>query len=354
MIAGAAALAFVDAGYLYPTDLGTIAAAGEKILSSDWATAFADPVVQVGPIQAALWGGLRMGSQALGIPPELTFALGTHLGVLLAALYVFRIVSEGSKGTELRELILGLLLLAWGLTSHAYYSGHPEEIWVGLLWVLAANEARRGSSWRGGVAIAICAGVKQWGLLGLPLLLIARERKKIVPNVALALGGAAFFYLPFLLSGHYATLDFVWGIESYSLIHLLGFSGEFTWWMRLAQGALTLAGGTLLALIGSNPRGTEWLLPLQLIAVRLILDPLSFAYYWLAIEVIVVIGVAATWARASLVQRLVGLVGAFLLVVSSYSPRGWAIVSSSLVVIVISVCFSNATRTRVPLTEPLS
>lgn len=354
LIGGAAALAFLDASYLYPTDLGTIAAAGEKILSSNWTRAFADPVVQVGPLQAVLWGGLRIASHATGIAPELVFSLATHLGVLLATLFLFRLISEQAEGIEIRELILGLFLLAWGLTSQAYYSGHPEEIWVGLLWVVAARESRQGSSWRGGAAIALCAAIKQWGILGLPLLLISREPKKIAQNVALVLGGVACFYLPFVLSGHYATLGFTWEIESYSLVHLLGFSGEFTWWMRLVQGALTLLVGVVLAVVRPNIRGVEWLLPLQLITLRLILDPLSFAYYWLAVEVIVLIGIAATWEGATVVQRFIGLAGAFLLVVSSYFPRGWAVVSSSFVVILISVALTYAIPTRLPIVEASS
>jgi hypothetical protein len=270
--AAAAALAPVARGS--GGDGWLFVSAGRTMLSGGWSRTFADPGIQVGPLQLALFGSVGRSSVALAIV----------LGVAAALLAV---AAARAAGVERPALLagVGLVAVAAGLTITGYDSGHPADSLLPLLWILAAADARRGRMLRAGLVLGLSAGIETWGILGVAVLALSERPRDAGRGLAVAAGAAAALFLPFAAAGHFAMGSYRWAVGSRSLLALVLAEGTgLGWGFRLAQAAFALAFGVAIARVTRRSPHALWLVPLAVVAARLLLDPLLSDYYFTALE----------------------------------------------------------------------
>jgi hypothetical protein len=280
------AFAAAVALFVHPGDTGDLAFfvhASEKLLSGDWANVFADPNVQVGPLQLLLF---RIGDLA-GV-----LALLVQVGVA-ALLWVAAGRLLTGRDPRVRFAVC-LLALVIGLSYGAYQDGHPAQVVVPLLWVLAACDAREGRAVRAGALVGLSAGFEVWGALGaVVFVLVPRARAAVVALAIQACVSGALF-LPFVAAGEFRMFDYRWRVNGDTLLSLVVQPGtDFTWSMRLLQGVAALAAGVGVALVLRRSLHAVWLAPLTVVAVRLLLDPVRYPWYWLAVQTLALLGAAA-------------------------------------------------------------
>lgn len=270
-----------------PADLPYFAHAARTLLSARWTDTFADPSLQVGPLQLALIGvGDRIGGLSF-----LVYAI--ELG--LAALLVFvagRLLADRPHKAAM-QLGIGLAAVLSGLIAGAYGYGHPAQMAVPLLWVLAGLEARTGRSVRAGALLGLSAAFETWGVLGIPMLLLAPDRRRILGGLAALTAVTSLFYLPFVLGGTFDMFEHRWTVEGWTLVHLIVPTGSaFPWTLRLIQGAAAVAAGAAVALLAGRGLRAVWMVGMVVVAVRLMLDPTLYSWYWLGFETIALVAAA--------------------------------------------------------------
>jgi hypothetical protein len=275
----AAVVAFVDRR-TDPGDLVYFVHRGEHLLSRGWASTFGDPMLQSGPLQLAVFGAVR----------NLTaLAFLVQLGVAVLLLYV-----AGRVGASDRvRLVVGLLAVGAGLTHIAFVDGHPAEAVVPLLWVLAGVWAREDRAVLAGAVIGLSAGLELWGVLGLPVLLLAPSRRRAVAGAAAEAAVFVGMLAPFALAGSFRMFHYDWRVASGTVLSLFVAPGtHFGWPLRLLQAALALLAGASTAVALRRSVHACWLAPLAVALVRLVLDPLAYGWYWLEVEALVLVGAA--------------------------------------------------------------
>jgi hypothetical protein len=279
VLALAACVAYLDRGS-DPGDLVYFVHKGEQLLSGRWADTFADPLLQSGPVQLVVFGAVRNLT-------ALVFVL--ELGVAALLLYVLGRLGVGDR----LRLSVGMLAVAGGLTHGTFVDGHPAESIVPLLWVLAAVHARENRALRAGALIGLSAGLELWGVLGVPILLLAPRLRRAATG-ALVVGGMVIaMLLPFALAGSFHMFEHEWHVASGTLIGLLiGPGRHFGWPLRLLQATLALSVGAASALALRRSLQAVWLVPLSVVLVRLTLDPLSFGWYFLEAQALALVGAA--------------------------------------------------------------
>jgi len=116
----------------------------------------------------------------------------------------------------------------------------------------------------------------------------------------------AVLYLPFAATGRFRMLDNRWTVTPQSLVAdaVPGLVADgFPWWARAVQAACAVAAaaGVALALRSRTGAGPDavWLVPLVAAAVRLVLDPVLYPYYWTAPLVLALAGVAVSRPRTA-------------------------------------------------------
>jgi len=279
VLAAAAGLAYLDRG----TDSGDLVYfihRGEHLLSAHWADTFADPRLQSGPLQLVAFGAAR-NLTALAFLIELSVA-----GLLLYVLGKLR------AGDRVR-LVVGLLAVAAGLTHLAFADGHPAEAIVPLLWVLAGLSAREDRVLTAGALIGLSAGFELWGVLGGPLLLLAPRLRRAVVGGLVEAAVVLAQLAPFALAGHFRMFQHEWRVATGTLLGLVVEPGtHFGWPLRLLQASLALGSGAAIAFALRRTVHALWLAPLAVVIVRILLDPLSFGWYWLEAEALVLVGAA--------------------------------------------------------------
>jgi hypothetical protein len=268
-----------------PADLPYFAHAARTLFSTAWADAFADPSLQVGPLQLLVVGvGDRLGGMAF---LDYLFSLGlTTLGVFT----VGRLL-RGRRHRELFQCAAGLALVALGITAEAYNYGHPAQVAIPLFWILAAIDARDGKTVRAGALLGLAAGFEVWGLLGAPVLLLAGSSRRVVRGFGAQLVLTALLFGPFVVFGDFRMFDYTWRVEGWTLVRVLIPAGsDFPWSLRLLQGACALGVGVALALTLRRTERALWAVPLGIVAVRVLLDPTLYSWYWLALETVALVG----------------------------------------------------------------
>jgi len=275
----AAGRAYLDRG-TDPGDLIYFVHKGEQLLSGGWANTFSDPMLQSGPLQLVVFGTVR-NLAALAFVLELTVA------VLL--LYVLGKVQVGDR----IRLLVGVLAVAAGLTQGAFVDGHPAEAIVPLLWVLAGVYAGEDRVVAAGALIGLSAGIELWGVLGAVVLLLAPRLKRAFVGGLVETGVVVAMLAPFALAGSFRMFDHRWRVATGTILGLVIEPGtHFDWKLRLLQSALALAVGVAIATGLRRSVHALWLAPLGLVIVRLVLDPLSFGWYFLEPEALVLVGAA--------------------------------------------------------------
>ncbi|MGZ8696037.1 MAG: hypothetical protein ACXWZ8_01330 [Gaiellaceae bacterium] len=277
VLAPAAGLAYLDRG----TDSGDLVYfvhKGQQLLSGGWADTFADPRLQSGPLQLAFFGAV----QNLA---ALAFLI--ELGVAALLLYVL-----GRMGLSDRaRLAVGLLAVGAGLTHISFVYGHPAEAIVPLLWVLAGLWAREDRVLVAGALVGLSAGFELWGVLGVAVLLLAPRLTRAVAGACVQAAVVAAMLAPFALAGTFRMFDHEWRATSGTLVSLVvGPGAHFGWPLRLAQASLAIGAGATLAIAWRRSVHSLWLVPLAVALVRLLLDPVSFGWYWLEVEALVLVG----------------------------------------------------------------
>jgi hypothetical protein len=277
-VATAAAVGFA----VPPGDTGDfdyfVQAAG-RMLSASWAETYSSSTLQAGPLELLLFG---LSSPAL---------VGAAAGAVAAGL--FWLVARRLLGDVSAWALLaaGLAPVALGLTFHAYRQGHPAQVIVPLLWVLAGIESRRGRPWLAGVLVGASAGFELWGILGVAAFAAAPRVGAVVRATACAALVTLALYAPFALAGEFAMFEYRWMVNGDTLLSLFVEPGTaFTWPLRVLQGGTAVCAGAAVAWSLRRSAAAFWVAPLVLVAVRLALDPVRYPWYWLALETLALVG----------------------------------------------------------------
>ena len=279
LLAAAAAMASLDRG-ADAGDLVYFVHRGEVLLSGQWAQTFSDPMLQSGPLQLVVFGAVRN----LG-----ALAFVVELGV--AALLLFVLGRLGARDGV--RTMVGLAAVAAGLTHLAFADGHPAEAVVPLLWVLAGKWAREDRVGAAGVLVGVSAGLELWGILGLPLLLLAPRLRRACLGAAAGVTVLLLQLAPFALFGDFRMFQREWRITTGTVLSFVTMPGtEFGWPFRVAQAGLAVAAGIAVAVAARRSVHAVWLAPLAVVLVRIVLDPVSFGWYWLEPEALALVGAA--------------------------------------------------------------
>ena len=162
-----------------------------------------------------------------------------------------------------------------------------------LLWMLAALWAREDRVVAAGALIGVSAGLELWGLLGIPVLLLAPRFRRAVLGTFVAAGLVLVPLAPFALAGSFRMFDHEWRVATGTLLGLVVDPGtHFGWPARLLQASLALGAGAAIALRLRRGLHAVWLVPLAVALVRILLDPIAFGWYWLEVEAPVLVGAA--------------------------------------------------------------
>jgi hypothetical protein len=282
-----AAAAVAALGTRDPADLPFFADAARTLFSADWANTYYDPVLQAGPIFLALVG------LADGLGGDALLAYAIQVGVTALVVFTVGRLLAGRPYRAVAQGIAGLGAVALGVSLDAYSYGHPAQVVVPLLWMLAGLDAREGRSIRAGGLVGLSAGFEAWGVLGAPVLLLAPATRGAVRGLAVQALVTIGLYLPFVLAGDFRMFELRWKVEGWTLVRFLIPEGsDFPWTLRLLQGAAALAIGAALALtLRRSPRAL-WVVPLGIVAVRILLDPALYSWYWLGLETVALVAAA--------------------------------------------------------------
>ena len=273
-------------------DLPFFVHSADDLFSRGWADAYANPDLQIGPVQLLLLALADSLAGALSISTFTFLAFAVPLGV--TGLFLFALSRLLAERPERRPLVLltaGLVFAGLGLPAAAYMDGHLAQAVVPLLWLLAGLKARDGHALAAGALLGLSAGFELWGLLGVVVLLVAPRLRDALAGVAVQVAVVAAMLAPFALAGELRMFDYHWVVNGETLLSLVVEPGtDFTWWMRVVQGGTALAVGAALAWPLRRSLHAVWLGPLAVVAVRLALDPVRYPWYWLALEILVVVG----------------------------------------------------------------
>jgi hypothetical protein len=309
------------------------------------------PTIQIGPVCLALLGIGAVLSSAIGLGATVGASVVTGLVALILTVAAIRaLVPAGTPAAHRAAYeLFGGVAVIWGAMPMATSYGHIEEMFIGLVLVLMAVEARRGHGARAGLWLAFAVTCKLWaGVAVVVLLLSPRWRTAVVATLTGA-AGVVVAYAPFVLGGHFRTFDFRWTVQPHLPVTWLMPAGSpFDFRERIGQAALTCAVGGLVALRARRDVRAVWLVPATVVVTRLLVDPMLLPYYWTGFVACLVLAlVFVDWpvtARAAAMLAVAGgLAGATLLLRAHPSRPLLAL----LTVVAVAFCVW-CSRRRVP------
>jgi hypothetical protein len=281
IVAAAAVTGWFD-GSTPPGDAALFARAGTTMLSGAWEHTYGDPAVQAGPLELGLVAAANHAGQT-----QRGFAIMLEVVGALALM----LVAASFLGRRARPLALfGLGVLVLGIVGDMYVGGHPAELFIGLLWLLAAREAHAERTLLAGTIVGLSAGFEVWGILGLTVLALTPRLRRFIPAAAAAVALAAALYLPFAVGGDFRMLDYHWVVMRGIDARLLGVGHPFTWPMRVIEGAIVVGFGVAVARGTRRLTASIWLVPAATSLCRIVLDPVQYGIYWDTALILILIG----------------------------------------------------------------
>jgi hypothetical protein len=277
------------------SDADSFAQAGAVMLSSQWQHTYHDPWLQAGPFEMlvcllgrTLGGSLRGEAVAINMIGAAAL-LGVATVVVRRSWKPLAILAGGA--------------LAVGIISDMWEWGHPSELFIALVWLLAARAARRDQLLVAGLLVGLSAGFETWGLLGAPVLFLLPQLRRTIAAGSVALLAAAAVYAPFALGGDFHMFDLHWAIVGGVPGAIFGEGETFSWPMRLAEAVIVVSFGSALAWRLRRFGSSTWIVPALTSICRLTLDPVRYGYYWDTSLVLLLIGVAPLLASPRAAAR---------------------------------------------------
>ena len=283
VLAGAAVTGLILNSVTF-SDADSFAQAASTMLSSNWRHTYHDPWLQAGPLEMlvcllgrTLGGSLRGEAVALNVIGAASL-LGVATVVARRSWKPVALVAGGAIGL--------------GIISDMWEWGHPSELFIALVWLLAARAARRDQWLVAGLLVGLSAGFETWGLLGAPVLLLLPQLRRTIAAGCTALVVTAAVYGPFALGGDFHMFDLHWVIVGGVPGYFFGARETFSWPMRLAEAVIVVSFGAALAWRLRRFGASAWIVPALTSICRLMLDPVRYGYYWDTSLVLLLIGVA--------------------------------------------------------------
>jgi hypothetical protein len=293
VLAAAGAAVGYASGQDEPLDYSLFARAGSHLVHGDLAAVYNRDSNQGGPLELlAAWGFRALTPAGLEVPAlRISGAVALVVGTIAAV----RSLRDhlALRASPLLALGLGLSIVIWEIPAYPL-DGHLAELVIPVAWVAAALAMRSGRPYTAAGLIALSAGVEIWGVLGVACLLQPLPSRHRLPVIAAVCGGGvAALYAPFFLAGSFAGFGHTWPIATSSIWHYVTpAQASFTWWMRLAQGAVAVGAAACAVPLVRTSRHGIWLIPLVVAETRLLLDPLAYPYYYVVPQLLVLAGVA--------------------------------------------------------------
>jgi hypothetical protein len=322
---------------LTPGEYTLFGPAGKNLLTGHWNLVFVNPKVQAGPLELFPYGiakvlGLHTQVQWFIFYLVMLYAM-TFLLSLVIYLPVYRV--SGRLARYLPFFILAIALLGAFLPTDVV-RGHPAESLVPLLWIVAACLSRERMFAAAGVVIALSAGFEVWGVLGVPVLFLA-ARPRILRAAIAAIITVAIIYLPFVLTGTFRMFEYHWFVSLGTLYRLFWPNlTTFPWTLRLGQAVLALAAGWGTAVATRKTVYGVWLVPMAIISVRFVFDPLLDFYYWMAPATVAICALAATLYLRKWIPALV----AAGLIASLWIPPTRSVAAAIAMTILVGLCIA--------------
>lgn len=321
-------------------DLTAFRESGLNILSGKWSKAYDDAFVQVGPLYLILVACVTELARLVRI--EMPFAMSLLIWVVspVATVFALRRLFQSRKLSLSTSLLLyiGVVVILGGVKLTQTWL-FLDEVLTGILWLLAGADAKESRGWRAGLLLGISAGIKSWGIIGAPILLMSSRRRGSLEGWVVQGSLFVAMYVPFILLGA-ETMKQTWPIASYAPIHrLLGLEGNFTWEMRFAQAAAAGLAGAVFTFFFRRTAAVVWAAPAVIIAVKVVLDPSVAGHYWQPVAITLLIGSATlvarapTWAVIPLVISVYFLSFPFLIITDDLLLGIWAALFSTAVCI---------------------
>ena len=332
--------AWLDAtGSAGDSDFFVLEPMARKLFSASWLHALDKAWIQVGPL-GLLWPAANDAAHEItGVGAELLFSATVYLGVTLGSVALVRALYRGF-GSEVPgwvELFVGLAVIVAGVGWVTVSSGQPFEVLVGVLWIWVAAVAVRDRPLVAGALLGIACAIKLSAALGLPLLLLVPGNLRKLGATGTAAIVALALYSPFFLWGDAGTFDFTWSVSNNSVVSFFVEAGStFTWEMRLVQSTVVIGVGAAAALALRRSRHVLWASPFAIATLRVVTDPLSFGYYWLAAEIIAVAGIALLFRTASGTTRVLLGLGYVALGLALLVPNAGASIRLILAVLLLA------------------
>lgn len=266
------------------SDADAFAQAGAIMLSSHWQHTYSDPWLQAGPFELLICLlGRTLGMSLRGEAVALNMIGAT-------ALLAVATVVLGRRWKPLAIVAGGALGI--GIISDMWEWGHPSELFIALVWLLAARAARRDQLLVAGLLVGLSGGLETWGLLGAPVLFLLPQLRRTAVAGVVALLATGAVYAPFALGGDFHMFDLHWGIVGGVPGYLFGNGQTFSWSMRLAEALVVVSFGSGLAWRLRRYGSSTWFVPALTSLCRLALDPVRYGYYWDTALVLLLIGAA--------------------------------------------------------------